>query len=248
MKVVSVAGYHHTGKTTTAVQLIKELKKRGYKVVSIKDIHAESFSMEKPDSNTWKHWEASGGVVFARGLKETYQIWHNQLSLKEMLEHLKADYVVVEGMKSAALPRILCAKDKAQLDELRNGSVFAVSGIYADKFTEYEDLPVISSLNNIEQLADLVEKKVFPVLPLADPECCSACGVDCHGMVEEILSGRKVRNDCKTDRKTGLKIEINDKPVKIVPFVQNILQDVILALTRNLKGCEKGKVSITIDE
>jgi len=47
MKVLSVAGYHHTGKTTTTVELIKELKKRGYKVASIKDIHAENFTMEK---------------------------------------------------------------------------------------------------------------------------------------------------------------------------------------------------------
>ena len=56
MKVFSIAGYHRTGKTTVVVELIKELKKRGFKVVSIKDIHAEDFSMEDKDSNSWKHW------------------------------------------------------------------------------------------------------------------------------------------------------------------------------------------------
>ncbi len=97
MKVFSVAGYHRTGKTTVVVNLIKELKSRGHKVVSIKDIHNDDFTMEKEGSNSWKHWQASDDVVIARGLNETYQIWHRKLSLNEMLEHLSADFVVVEG-------------------------------------------------------------------------------------------------------------------------------------------------------
>jgi len=151
-------------------------------------------------------------------------------------------------MKTAALPRILCAKDKSQLDELINGTIFAISGIFADENKEYRGVPVISSRNEIERLTDLVEKHVFPVLPQADPECCTACGTDCYGMVENILSDKKNRNDCKTDRRAGLRLRINSKEIKIVPFVQDILKDVILALTRKLKGCEKGKIEITIDE
>jgi len=248
MKVFSVAGYHHTGKTTTTVELIKELKRRGHKVVSIKDIHAENFTMEKSGSNSWRHWEASDDTVIARGLDETYQIWHRKLTLNEMLDHLTADYVVVEGMKTAALPRILCAKDETQLTELMNGTVFAVSGIFADNNTEYKGIPVISSRKEIKRLTDLVEEYVFPVLPQADPECCTSCGTDCFGMVENILADKKKRDECKTDRRPGISLKVDGKEVKIVPFVQDNIKNVILALTRNLKGCEKGKIEITIDE
>lgn len=248
MKVLSVAGFHHTGKTTTTVELIKELKKRGHKVVSIKDIHRENFTMEKTGSNSWKHLDASGNVVFARGLKETYQIWQRRLTLNEMLEHLSADYVIVEGIKSAALPRILCAKDTSQLDELIDGTVFAISGIFADENKEYKEIPVFSSRNEIERLTDLIEKTVFPVLPQSNPDCCTACGTDCYGMVKNILSGKKKRSDCKTDRGLNIHIKFNNKEIKIVPFVQETIKDVIVAMTQKLKGYKKGKIEITINE
>ena len=121
MKVFSVAGYHHTGKTTLVVELIKELRGRGFSVTSVKDIHNENFTMEKKGSNSWKHMQAGSNTVIARGINETYQIWNRQLSLNEMLSHLKSDYVVVEGMKSVAIPRIICAKDKDHLKELVDG-------------------------------------------------------------------------------------------------------------------------------
>ena len=47
MKVFSIAGFHRTGKTTVVVELIKELKRRRFKVVSIKDIHAEDHNKNK---------------------------------------------------------------------------------------------------------------------------------------------------------------------------------------------------------
>lgn len=196
MKVFSVAGYHHTGKTTAVVNLIKELKKRSHRVVSIKDIHAENFSMEKKGSNTWKHWEASGDCVFARGLHETYLIWHRHLPLKEMLLHLAADYVVVEGMKTAPLPKIICASDENELKELLDDTVFAISGKFADENTEYKHLPVKSAINNIEELTDLVEQHVFEVLPLSEPECKNKCGGSCYGMVGQILTQKRSRQDC----------------------------------------------------
>ncbi len=247
MKVFSIAGYHRTGKTTVAVELIKELKKRGFKVVSIKDIHAEDFSMEDKNSNSWKHWEASQDTVIARGLNETYQIWHKQLSLNEMLAHLEADYVVVEGMRSAPLPRIICAENQIQLDELVDGTVFAISGIYADDHNKYKHLPVLKSLEEVSKLADLVEKKIFEVLPLPKAECCGECGLSCKKMVIAILAGERKREDCKTDRNTGMKLKIGSKEIKIVPYVQKTFIDIIKAYLQNLKGYKEGeKIEIEI--
>ena len=249
MKVFSVAGYHHTGKTTLVVELINELRKRGFKVTSIKDIHNENFTMEKEGSNSWKHAKASGDTVIARGINETYQIWHRQLTLNEMLSHLKGDYVVVEGMKNVALPRIICAKDKEQLEELVDGTVFGISGIYADEHDKFGDIKVFKSKDQIKELTDLVIEKVFPVLPLPKLECCGECGMNCREMVSGILAGRNTREDCKTDRNLDIQIEIAGKDINIVSYVQNTLKDIIKAYVKHLKGYHEGdSIDIKIRE
>ncbi len=240
MKVFSVAGYHHTGKTTVTVELIKNLKKRGFTVTSIKDIHNENFTMEKKGSNSWKHAQASGDTVIARGISETYQIWNKKLTLNEMLSHLKSDFVVVEGMKDVALPRIICAKDDEQLEELVDGTVFAISGKYANDHDKYKDLKVYNTTDQIKELTDLVIEKVFHVLPLPNLECCGECGMNCREMVSGILAGRNSREDCKTDRNLDIQIEIGGKDLNIVPYVQNTLKDVIKAYVKNLKGYQAG--------
>ncbi|HCX73436.1 MAG TPA: molybdopterin-guanine dinucleotide biosynthesis protein B [Candidatus Cloacimonas sp.] len=249
MKVFSVAGYHHTGKTAVVTSLLKELGKRGYSVSSIKDIHNEEFSLEKPNSNSWQHWQASGGVVFARGKKETYQIWHQHLSLNQMLRHLQTDYVVIEGMKTAAVPHIICAENSIELDELVDETTFAISGKYANGHQKYKDLPVINAKHEIEHLADLVENKVFAVLPLADPKCCQACGMSCYQMTGAILRGEKRRSDCVLDNSSKqIVLKIDGREEKVVPFVQNLLKDAITSLVRNLKGCQHGKIEIEIQD
>ena len=248
MKVFSVAGYHHTGKTTAVVNIIKELRKRGYSVESIKDIHAEKFTMEKEGSNSWKHWEASDSTVIARGMKETYQIWHNRLGLNEMLEHLSADYVVVEGMKSAALPHIICAKDEDQLAELVDETTFGISGIYADDNSSYNNFTVFKSEADVEAMVDLIEEKVFDMLPNVEPECCSKCGFSCHQMVGKILSGERRREDCVTDKAEIVELTVDGKTISLVPFVQRILADTLTSLVHNFDGCQKGDIQITLRE
>jgi len=249
LKVFSVAGYHHTGKTRVVVGLLNELKNRGFKVTSIKDIHSDKFTMEKKGSNSWKHAQASGDTVIARGISETYQIWNRHLSLNEMLAHFYSDYVIVEGMKSAALPRIICAEEEKQLDELIDGTVFAISGKYADDHKEFKGLRVFKSIEHIKELTDLVIEKVFPVLPFPKLECCGECGMSCRDMVSGILAGHNSREDCKTDRNLDIEIKIAGKDIDIVPYVQNTLKDVIKAYVKNLKGYHEGdSIDIKIKE
>jgi molybdopterin-guanine dinucleotide biosynthesis protein B len=153
----------------------------------------------------------------------------------------------VEGMRSAALPRIICAKDEAQLEETVDDTVFCVSGIYADDHSEYKELPVLSADKDIKKIVDLIEEKVFPVLPLVDKECCSYCGLDCRGMVGAILSGKKKRSDCITDSKSRITLTINERKIKMVPFVQTVLIDILRAFLKNLKGFNWGKVRLEFD-
>jgi molybdopterin-guanine dinucleotide biosynthesis adapter protein len=246
MRVFSVSGFHHTGKTTVVCALAEELRRRSYRVQTIKDIHNGAFTMEKPGSNSWRHWEASGETVIARGLSETYQVWHRQLSLSEMLSRLDADFVIVEGMHESPLPRIVAASTTEQLDELVDELVFAVSGILSETIGAYRNLPVLHSECGLSQLADLVEEKVFPLLPLVDDECCRRCGLTCRGMTGAILRGEKTRSDCLLDHVDHLVITLDGEQVPIVPFVQDTLRDIILGYCRHLKGFRNGELVLRI--
>ena len=247
MKVFSVYGYTNSGKTTTVINLIKELKKRGYEVATIKDIHAKSFSMEKEGSDSWKHRQASKNLVFARGQEATYQIWHKKLTLKEMLNHITADYVIVEGMKSFPLPKILCASSKADIGSLIYSTTFAISGKVSEKENKFRSFKIYNSIQDIKVLADLVEEKVFDILPYVDPNCCQACGMSCSDLCAEILAGNNSRKDCVMDNKEKIELIINDKKIEIVPFVQNLIYDVIIGIIKNLKGYKKGEIKIKIN-
>ncbi len=244
MKVLSIAGYHHTGKTTVAENLIAELRRRGHSVQSIKDIHNEQFTMEKVGSNTWRHWEAGSETIIARGLTETYQIWHRQLSLKQMLAKLDAEYVVVEGMKEEPLPRILCAESLEQIDELLDDTVVAISGKVSNNYDTYKGLPVLHPEKNIREIADIVIDKVFRVLPMADEACCTACGFPCRVAVGKILGGEMARDDCVTDRAEKLSLRIDGKNIVMVPFVQDMIYDAIYGMVKNLKGFSDKDIEI----
>ncbi|MBW6516157.1 MAG: molybdopterin-guanine dinucleotide biosynthesis protein B [Candidatus Cloacimonetes bacterium] len=247
MKAFSVAGFSKSGKTTTVAALIDILKTRGYSVAAIKDIHFEDFTMEREGSDSWIFQQAGAKAVFARGLKETYLIQPLRTPLPDMLEMLDADWTIVEGMKRDPLPKIICAESEEQLSELVDDNVFAISGKISDNLHEYRGLPVINSKDNPRALADLVEQKVFEVLPLAKDECCQKCGLTCYQMVGEILCGRRKREDCQTDHNQMIHLRIGEKTIEMVPFVQNIFRDLILAFVKNLRGYKKGKIEVTLE-
>ncbi len=247
MKALSVAGYSKTGKTTASTNIIRELSERGYCVNSIKDIHYEKFTMEKEGSDSWSMQQAGAKRVFARGLRETFMISPERMDIKEMIQYLMGDWLVVEGMKKEALPKVICAESMEQLAELVDENVFCISGKISDEIKEYQGIPVISSIKNTKDLVDLIEMRVFEVLPLNKEECCSACGMSCYKMVGAILKGRKRRSDCLPKRTESVLLKINGKEISIVPYVEKTFYDVVTAYLKNLKGYEKGKIEITLE-
>lgn len=160
MKVFSVYGYSKSGKTTTIEMLIKELKKRGYSVGTVKEIHYEKFTMDIDGSNTDRHRKAGAELVTARGLYETNILFKERLSIPEILKYYNNDYVILEGVTDFDVPKILCASSIEDVVKRMSESVFALSGVLSNELKSYEKLPVINAVNDIEKLTDLVEKTV----------------------------------------------------------------------------------------
>jgi len=152
MKIVSVVGLHRSGKTTAVEQIIKYLRGQGYSVSSIKDIHQEGFTMEKPGSNSQRHLQASDTYVFARGKHETYLVWNRQLTLNEMLTHMDTDWVVIEGMHEEPLPKVLVARNEEDILQLLTPEVITISGVYSETHSEYKGIPCINAVSDIERL------------------------------------------------------------------------------------------------
>jgi len=109
MKAFSVIGFSQSGKTTTIECLIRELKSRGYKVGSVKEIHNESFALDAdPVSNTYRYRMAGAELVTARGLSETDILFPEKLDLRRILSFYEGfDYVICEGVQDYPLPTII---------------------------------------------------------------------------------------------------------------------------------------------
>jgi molybdopterin-guanine dinucleotide biosynthesis protein B len=168
MKVFSVCGITKSGKTTVIEKVIQELKNRNYRVGSVKDIHFEEFTIDKIGSNTWRHKQAGSEIVVARGLYETDILIPRRLDYKEILKYFDHDFVVMEGMAEADVPKILCAHEESELEERWGPLVFAVSGRISEKISIYRNTPVVNVLKDVGKLVNLIEEKVSNEIVLFD--------------------------------------------------------------------------------
>ena len=126
--LVAISGYPETGKTSLIEKLTSELKKRGYRVATIKHTH---HALGDPGKDTERH--------IAAGAAESLLVNDARMalikpaaeypSMREILRLLgdDQDIVLCEGFKASNLPKIAVVKSA---DELRGMS--QVIGVITD--------------------------------------------------------------------------------------------------------------------
>ncbi len=240
MKVLSVCGITQSGKTTTIENIIRELSARGYMVGSVKEIHFEKFAIDpEPTSNTRRHREAGAKLVTARGYFETDILYPEKLPMRKILSFYEGyDFVVLEGVSDIPVPTIVTAHAADDLEQKLSSYTFCISGRIANQINKYKMLPAISSVTDIRELVDLIEQKVYDLLPDFNQECCSACGFSCAELGKEILGGNAKRSDCVADK--GIELTVDGTRINLVPFVQSVLRDTVLGVVKNLDGYREG--------
>lgn len=158
MRTIMIKGYSKTGKTASVTAIIKELRRRGYSVGTVKDIHFKDFAMDHPGTDTYMHAAAGAERVTALGAKETDILLSRRMDIDAILKYYKEDFVILEGDSGADCPAIVTAKTPDDIEKRMSDNVIAVSGIISEELTEYKGLPVINCLKEVEKMADLIEK------------------------------------------------------------------------------------------
>jgi molybdopterin-guanine dinucleotide biosynthesis protein B len=164
-KLVAVVGGKHSGKTTIIENLIRQLKSRGYRVGTVKEM-VRIPTLDTPATETDRYVAAGAETVVAVPRDETVIFLKKRLSLKEILPYLRGlDYVLLEGFESEkTLPKIIAAKIAKEAADFSDGSAIAISGLITESKQEAVQaselhIPLLNSISQAEKLADIVEQK-----------------------------------------------------------------------------------------
>jgi molybdopterin-guanine dinucleotide biosynthesis protein B len=106
--VISMVGKSGVGKTTALERVIREIKRRGYKVGTIKhDTHG--FDVDRPGKDSWRHAQAGSDAVVISGPNKMALIRRldSEVSLDEIVSLLgDLDLIITEGYKKGDKPKI----------------------------------------------------------------------------------------------------------------------------------------------
>ncbi len=159
MRVVMVKGFSKTGKTTTVTLLTEELRRRGYSVGTIKDIHYEGYRADTPGTDTDKHRCSGAYRVTALGPADTAIIMDSRMKPEAVLKYYKEDFIILEGDCGIKCPTIITGRTTEDIDKRMCDEAFAFSGIISGEMSEYNGLPVVDAMKEAGRLADMVEQK-----------------------------------------------------------------------------------------
>jgi molybdopterin-guanine dinucleotide biosynthesis protein B len=106
--VISMVGRSGVGKTTALEQVIREIKRRGHRVGTVKhDTHG--FDVDKPGKDSWRHARAGSDAVAISGPRKMALIREldGEMPLDDVVRLMgDVDLVITEGYKRGDKPKI----------------------------------------------------------------------------------------------------------------------------------------------
>lgn len=213
MKVLQVVGYSSSGKTTLLEALIKELRSRSFRVGTAKSIGSGGqsrldlpayhkhwkdldFSIDQPNTDTYKHRQAGAEPILSWAGQETAIIYQRSLELWELIAQLDVDFLLIEGGKSLSLPRIVVGRQEDQLARLVNDYTLALVLTKSCKASPVESLRTYKGLEDITNLVDIIVEKTPATIAYQDQRGCRLCSMSCKEMLRQIMVGKKSPKDC----------------------------------------------------
>lgn len=161
-KVIGIAGYKKSGKTTLVERLVAEFTTRGLTVATVKHAH-HAFDIDHKGRDSWRH-RAAGAHEVAIVSDRMWAIIHPlraepEPRLDEILAKMApSDLVLIEGYKRESYPKIEVRNLELRHPELAPGDP-SVIAIAASGELEAGAIPLFSR-DDIAGLADFITAKL----------------------------------------------------------------------------------------
>jgi molybdopterin-guanine dinucleotide biosynthesis protein B len=155
--IISIVGKSKSGKTTLIEKLIPELKRRGYKIGTIKHTF-HNVEFDKKGKDSWRHKNSGAETVIVASPGRIAMVRDDNCESLDCLEMYfqDMDLVITEGFKKENRPKIeivRAATNKEPLCLDNDNRIALVTDTDIDL-----EVPRFG-LEDIEKLADLIEKR-----------------------------------------------------------------------------------------
>lgn len=155
--IISIVGKSKSGKTTLVEKLIPELKRRGYRIGTIKHAH-HGFTLDQKGKDSDRHRAAGADAVIVSSPQTMAMIKdQSEESIDNLAVFLEdMDLILVEGFKRMDQPKIeVCRSDnhKSPIDPPASRLIAFVSDMDIQM-----GVPQFG-LEEIERLVDLIETR-----------------------------------------------------------------------------------------
>lgn len=165
LPLFGIAGWSNSGKTTLIEKLATHFSGEGLRVATIKHTH-HKFDIDTPGSDTARHRAAGAAetaivsgtrVAFIEEIDSA-----GEPSLEAVAARLRpADIILVEGFKSANIPKIEVRRAAAASEKLLVSSDPLVLAIAADHEVDAHGKPVFD-LNDVDGIAGVIARTLGP--------------------------------------------------------------------------------------
>jgi molybdopterin-guanine dinucleotide biosynthesis protein B len=165
MRIIGLAGWQNSGKTTLLAKVIPRLVARGRTVSTVKHAH-EGFDIDQPGKDSHTHRMAGATEVLV-GSARRFALVHElrdekEPSLKQLLARLSpVDLVIVEGYKAHPHPKLEVFRGSVGKPLLHPNDSWIVA-VASDVLLPGTELPVID-LDDIETIADVLLVESAPL-------------------------------------------------------------------------------------
>lgn len=151
------------GKTTLIEELIKKFKNKGYKVGALKH-DAHKFEIDKEGKDSWRFTKAGAGDVVIASCEKLAMVkmLQKEKDIEEIISCFNnVDILFIEGFKKNNYPKIEVHRKGVDNNLLCKNKDFNLDTFIAVATDEKIEGILNLNLNNVECIADFIEKSFF---------------------------------------------------------------------------------------